>query len=401
LNDLRSDRRRFRTPPRVQRRCEVLFVTDRRFWRRSIGSEQRIANLLVHLAKRGVAVTVAYVGRPNREDHDLLAAFGRDTSNLEILTRPMSPMSLWPGRRRARRRAFVRSIIDERTPRIVIVEFLRLTHTVWPRIGGDAHTVFWIDTHDVLHRRAERYRNAGARVAHEIDAQEETVELESYDAILAIQAAEAARFRELLPNKDVIVVPHGLELPDPPAASMDSERPRRIGFLGGRDESNHRALEWFVSEIWPETRARFGGRVELHVAGQVCNRWRSHEEGVISIGPVEAIGDFWPEIDIAINPVQFGSGLKIKNVEALAYGRPLLTTPVGAEGLEGADPGAMRIAKDSLEWEATLHDWLSDSKVASEVGRQGRIHAEFHHCEERAFRELDRRIEETLSDPGR
>ena len=77
-------------------------------------------------------------------------------------------------------------------------------------------------------------------------------------------------------------------------------------------------------------------------------------DGVLSIGPVETIDVFWPNIDIAINPIRFGSGLKIKNVEALAYGLPLLTTPIGAEGLEAASPLGLvrRLSTRMKRWNA-------------------------------------------------
>ena len=54
--------------------------------------------------------------------------------------------------------------------------------------------------------------------------------------------------------------------------------------------------------------------------------------------------------DLIINPVQLGGGLKIKNVEALANGLPLITTPEGANGLEDGINNAFLLANTTEEW---------------------------------------------------
>ena len=107
------------------------------------------------------------------------------------------------------------------------------------------------------------------------------------------------------------------------------------------------------------------------------------------MGTVASIGEFWPAIDIAINPVRFGSGLKIKNVEALAYARALVTSPVGAEGLESAAPSGLRIADTPEEWLAILVHLLDDPVRIEQMGRAGRAHAERHFPPAAAFAELD------------
>ena len=415
-------------PSGASARNEILFITDRRFWRRSIGSEQRIATLILHLARRGENVAVAYVGRVNGHEGDRLARFVSSVPNLEGVARRADRTALWRAfRERMRRlrrlgslrrasatepddipelvdrnsparRAFVQSVIEKRHPRIVIVEFLRLTYTVYPRGATTRAARYWIDTHDILHKRAERYRAAGATVTHAIPASQEIRGLETYDAILAIQKPEGDLLRHLLPARPVIVVPHGIELPPLPERTVNTPRPTRLGFLGGRDESNRHALDWFVDEIWPKIRSRFGEQVELHVAGQICHAWHRQDDGIVLVGPLKSIDLFWPNVDIAINPVRFGSGLKIKNVEALAYGRPLMTTSIGAEGLEIASPDGLRIADTEIEWDRFLDEWLSNPSSATKAGRAARAYAKTHLTEDAAFHDLAVQIADTFAE---
>jgi len=298
------------------------------------------------------------------------------------------------------RRAFVESLVEQRAPRIVIVEFLRLGYTVLPRTDPNAaRPHLLIDTHDVLHRRAERARARGARIEQPIDAAEEMRQLAAYDAVMAIQETEARLLREGLPQTPVLLVPHGVEAPATAQLPIASSRPIRIGFLGGRDASNVDALDWFVREVWPAIRAKFADEVELRVAGQVTHAWHMSGEGIRILGPVAAIEDFWCTIDIAINPIRYGSGLKIKNVEALAHGRALLTTAIGAEGLEAAAPAGLRIADTIAEWTDALTEWLAQPELARAVAARGRAHAEAHLSEHAAFAELDA-ILDRLLDPA-
>ncbi len=402
----------------------ILVVTDRRFWRRGIGSEQRIANLLDHLARRERPVVAAYLGRLGRlpaSERAALARFVAPLPGLSIRARPPGPLGwlleritprsrgqdranpLLASRSPARRR-FVQALLSALAPRVVIVEFARLTPTVHPRpIGGPSGIAYWIDTHDLLHRRAARFRASGIAPPFEIEASEEAEALATYDALIAIQADEAGVMRRLVPDKPVLVVPHGLELPLPVPGFEPGPRPVRIGFLGGRDPSNDAALHWFLDHVWSKLALRVGDRAELVVAGQIAARWTRMEPGMQRRERVDSISDFWPSIDVAINPVRFGSGLKIKNVEALAHARALLTTPIGAEGLEDAAPAGLRIAESASEWISVLEAWVEDPDSIARIGREGRAHAERHFSPEAAFAALDARLDalDALDGAGR
>lgn len=176
----------------------------------------------------------------------------------------------------------------------------------------------------------------------------------------------------------------------------------RLGFRGGRDSSIRDSLDCFETRAWPDLRSEIGSQVELHVAGQVCDSWDRTELSVHALGPIESIDPFWRLIHIAINPVRSGSGLGIKNVEALAYGLPLLTTKVGAAGLEYAAPAGLRIEGSSEAWHTMLKEWLNDAQNAIVTGQARREYAQTYLSEQAAFAERDaflRGAREGESDP--
>lgn len=110
---------------------------------------------------------------------------------------------------------------------------------------------------------------------------------------------------------------------------------------------------------------------------------------VHAFGPIESIDFFGRSIHIAISPVRSGSGLKIKNVEALAYGLPQLTTKVGAAGLEDAAPAGLRIEGSSEAWHTMLKKWLNDAQNAIVTGEAGREYAQTYFSERAASVERD------------
>ncbi|MFK7894927.1 MAG: glycosyltransferase family 4 protein [Myxococcota bacterium] len=394
-------------------RTDLLFVTDRMFWRRSIGSEQRIAALIDYAVERGDSVHVAYVGRLSAAEKTSFDRFSAPRLTKE--SRSLKDTLRATATRSAPRRAFVQSVLRKHRPRIVIVEFLRLIHTVHPRPTPlPDNTRFVIDTHDVLHQRAARYRDAGAEIARDMSAEEEMKALATFDAILAIQEKEGELIKTALPDSPVLVVPHGIDLPEmqaldraPTPVETHGTRgaggtepilPIRLGFLGGRDEANRSALEWFLEHVWPTLQNRFGSRIELHVAGQICQDWQSEATGIRKIGVLETIEDFWPNVDIAVNPVRFGSGLKIKNVEALAYARPLITTAIGAEGLERAGEQGIAIEDEAEAWIRRLSEWIDSPRERARRGTAGREFAAAALSKETAYRELGRWIDQNTAD---
>ena len=387
--------------------CRLLCLTDRRFWRRSIGSEQRIASQLIHLARRGHPLVVAYPGRLGAEERRAIADFARGLPDFVVRSRRFGARDLldFVAGRIARsepganpllrptspaRRRFVSRVLEEAAPRVVLVQMTRLTPLVHPRGPAPAGPItYLLDAHDLLARRAARARAIGIEPALDVSDDQEREAFATYDAILAIQAVEAEAIRARLPDRPVLVAPHGLPLPPPPPGRRAGGGPIRLGFLGGRDAANDDALHWFLDRVWPALHEQAVGRVELVVGGRICAGWGRIERGMRVVGAVPSIDAFWSAIDVAINPVRFGSGLKIKNVEALAWGRALVTSPIGAEGLEAAAPTGLCIVEAPEQWLAALRELIEQPERIEALGQAGRRHAERHFSEAAAFAELD------------
>jgi glycosyltransferase involved in cell wall biosynthesis len=165
--------------------------------------------------------------------------------------------------------------------------------------------------------------------------------------------AGGARHVELCPNgaPSVEPIPVPARLPD---------EPLRLVFVGTASYTPYRrGLAWFVREALPEIRARTP--VTIEVVGDPPVR-PVEAEGVRYVGAVPSVEPFYAASHAVVVPVFEGSGTRVKILEAMAYGRPVISTALGAEGLpvtaeehflqaddpEGFAAGAARLAAWSV-----------------------------------------------------
>ena len=129
-------------------------------------------------------------------------------------------------------------------------------------------------------------------------------------------------------------IPFGVDFTGLPTAKEST--PGTIFYIGALDwMPNIQALEWFLEEIWPSVNKNLPD-VKLHIAG------RNMSEGmkatvvpnVVFHGEVEDAYSFMNDYSLMVVPLLAGSGIRVKIIEAMALGKPVITTSVGIEGIE-------------------------------------------------------------------
>ena len=337
----------------------VLIVTHVPFWRQRNGATARISSLVSVLGKAGHEVGLFYVGSLNPEDIACLEnvgieIFSNALDGLSLIYRsflsasfavwrclPRYLLKLWwrfnkksiPYRsftNNSLRLSFGR-FLKEFDPSVVIVEYIRFAFLV----PSERSQCLWlIDTHDVMCRRNARFCEQGLVHWVDISEQEEADVLGRFDAVLAIQQGEAEILRNMIGADKVFLVSHSPTI-DPVPKRFSG--PLRFGYLGADNEVNEDAVVWFLKYVWPELSEKLPG-VEFCIAGHVCRRLLDHNvPGIKFLGRVDSLKEFYGDVDFVINPVRSGGGLKIKNVEALSHGIPLITTTIGAEGFPACE----------------------------------------------------------------
>ena len=170
---------------------------------------------------------------------------------------------------------------------------------------------------------------------------------------LACSEHDAAEMRA--GGATVIVCPNGADPVTPLAAPIRGEaQPLRLLFVGAVDyRPNQLGLEWFIAEVLPRLRSRLGAGVVVDVVGSPPRHLKGAEH-VSLHGRVPSVDPFYVDAHAVIVPVLYGSGTRLKVIEAMAFRRPVVSTTAGAEGLPIRDGDEFFQADQPDEFAAAL-----------------------------------------------
>ncbi|MDQ6947035.1 MAG: glycosyltransferase family 4 protein [Actinomycetota bacterium] len=204
---------------------------------------------------------------------------------------------------------------------------------------------------------AERWARLQHRAAREVAC------------VVLCSELDRRRFGE--PN--VVVVPNGYERPAHPAGRTSVGPGTTILFAGYlRYEPNIDAAQVLVDDVLPLLRLR-RPEVTIRLVGINDGQIRSFADrpGVVVTGPVPDMTAELRSADLVAVPIRFGSGTRVKIVEALAHRIPVVTTTMGCEGLDVRD-GHHLLIRDSLEgFAAACEDALSDEGLRERLTGAG------------------------------
>ena len=147
-----------------------------------------------------------------------------------------------------------------------------------------------------------------------------------------------------LPANNVIVVPNGTELS---AVTRQRSPEQRVLFVGSLGYApNQMGVAWFVSNVWPGIRREIPAAA-LDIVGEDPSlelRDQCGKNGVSVHGFVADLSPFWRRAAVSVVPLLAGAGTRLKILESLAYEVPVVSTTVGAFGLElSANEGVWRV----------------------------------------------------------
>jgi glycosyltransferase involved in cell wall biosynthesis len=253
----------------------------------------------------------------------------------------------------------------------------------WVRRHTPASIPVIVDCHCI---EAEVWGPRESRLSKRLAADIEAGELDAWrraDCVFATCETEADYIRSVGASEVVIV---------PNAADVDRFRPVQSGaeriaerarlnlpaeeliavFVGSSGYANVEAAD-IITRQAPDLR-RAG--VEVFVAGRV-GAGRESVEGCTFVGEVPDVVPWLRAADIALCPLEYGSGTSLKTVEYLAAGLPLVTTDVGVRGLSVTD-GQEALVTTSDQFPSAVATLVADPLLRERLGAAARAHAVNH-----------------------
>ena len=236
-----------------------------------------------------------------------------------------------------------------------------------------------------LAKSAEDRRTLKAEAAHMREL-ERSIPL-AVDHVVCVSYEEAEILAEVAGHCPIDVIPPFMNHVTPTTEDFASRHGLLFvpGWLGGDTTPNVDAIQWFVAEVLPRVREAIPW-IRLRVTGGNPPEAVRCLAGpnVQLLGRVPELAPVYASARVVVVPTRFGSGVKVKCLEALQYGVPVVATRVGAEGMHLEGAGVVDVADDPAEfarnvvelherqelWEgrrALILEWLGTSRVGEEA----------------------------------
>ena len=249
-------------------------------------------------------------------------------------------------------RAEFDAIIARRQVEVVQIEMLHAAHFAvglrGPMTVLDMHNVESVYARRLLHHLRPGLSQALLLTdALKLPRYERRV-VTAFTHCLAVSDVDAAQLHRLAPRARISVIPNGVD-PEEFAPSGESPEPDRLVFTASFTYApNVDAMTFFCREVLPRVRAAVP-RVRLSIVGQHPGpeiRALGGVPGVEVTGRVPDVRPYLARAAVVVVPLRLGSGTRLKILEAMAMEKPVVSTPVGAEGLAVRAGHDIELAQD-------------------------------------------------------
>jgi sugar transferase (PEP-CTERM/EpsH1 system associated) len=375
--------------PAAVERLRILIVCPALPYPPIWGSGTRMYQLIRHLAHRHDVTVLAFAPPRSNAAVAVLRGLG---ARIETVTLPeagalarrarqvASMLSRSSFARAALRSARMRRSLDEllSSARFDLVQ-LESSQMAGYRIDTDAPVL--LDEHNIeyelLHRMWRGERSAGRRVFNWIEyrkfRREERAAWRAVDGCVLTSERERDIVAREAPACPTAVAANGVDTEyfRPTPIPIDPGSVVFTGLMSYRP--NVDAAVFFATEVLPLIRAQ---RPEVSFtivgAGPAPEVRRLEGRAIHVTGDVPDVRPYLGRASIVVAPVRMGSGTRLKVVEAMAMGRPVVATPLGCEGIAAIDGEHLLVADTAPALAAAVVRVLDDRALADALARNGR-----------------------------
>jgi GT2 family glycosyltransferase/glycosyltransferase involved in cell wall biosynthesis/SAM-dependent methyltransferase len=365
---------------RARGRLKVLAIAPYCPYPPSHGGAVRMWELLTRLARRHEVHLAAMVEREAELEcrSELEKHFGR--VHLQLRGAPDLAPRWWPASvAELKSVAFERAVdrlAGEEDYDIIEVEYPILAH-VTPPDGRAKKVITEIDVYHVAYRRATANGGLAQKVLRRYEwlrmFRYEATHADRADLLLAMSETDAAACRAMS-RTQAAVIPNGVDVRSRRFAARPDDA-REILFVGNfRHPPNGDGVIWFAQNVWPRVRDA-NWRARLLIAGASPPpevQALAQDPSVEVRGYVPDLTPLWERCAAFVAPIRIGSGTRVKILEAMAAGAPVVSTRIGIEGIAATAGEDFLPADDPADFADACLRLLRDAALRSRLAVQAR-----------------------------
>ena len=239
----------------------------------------------------------------------------------------------------------------------IILRAHNIEHLIWKRVA--------LITKNPLKKA---YLN---HLAKTLEVYEKNV-LNEYDGIIPISSKDEEFFKQES-NKPVKTISFGVN-----TSKLENTKPGKkehsIFHIGAMNwMPNEEGIRWFSEKVWPKVIIELPD-IKLYLAGREMPDWLTNInlKNVIVVGEVPDAYDFINSKTISIAPLFSGSGIRIKIIESMALGKAVISTTIGAEGIDYTDGVNILIADDATSYVDAIKKLYNNVEFCNTIGENAR-----------------------------
>jgi len=246
----------------------------------------------------------------------------------------------------------------------IVLRAHNVEHHVWQNLANNHHNFF--------KKCIYRFNANSLKPAEEKAVQQ-------VDALVTISTADQTYFNQHqhIPSLNM---PFGIDVNNYTIAKNETNS-LSLSFIGSLDWlPNIEALHWFIDQVLPTVIEQFPD-VQFHIAGRNMQSsiQKLNNPNVVIEGEVDCAKKFIGAHPVFVVPLLSGSGMRIKIIEAMALQTAVISTPLGASGIQFTHQSNILIAKTALEFSNSILSLLKNEARRKKIAQNGRQLVEKHH----------------------
>jgi glycosyltransferase involved in cell wall biosynthesis len=232
----------------------------------------------------------------------------------------------------------------------IILRAHNVEHLIWKRTANQQKNPF---KRYYLTLMANRLQRDELRICNKVAG------------IIAISEVDADVFRSMGVKVPITVVGIGVEFPKSNAKTLLK---RQLFHLGSMDwMPNKEGIDWFIANVWPNIRLAMPDLKFVLAGYNMPERFKLLEDNGIEVKEATNSAEFFQSEGVMIVPLQSGSGIRVKILEGLSLGIPVISTKVGVEGIPVTDKKHLFIADTPEAFVLTISELFSDPALQAMI----------------------------------